>query len=102
MTSELQTLENADQAGTNIGADLFEELLAAFIETVDGATLVSQDRCVDALLDLFNAAPTDVVRSLVASMIDDMRHVSAVRASDLSEGLEELLAAVAVEAAFFA
>lgn len=92
MTSELQTLERADR---------FDSLLTDLAARADGAVLLSQDRCVDRLLDLYNAAPTEVVRRMVSAMIDDIRHVSAVRAADLHAPLDELRAAVAVESAFF-
>jgi hypothetical protein len=108
MTSELQTLDSADRARLAVqpeqtgGPDRFGTLLTEFLEKADGSVLISQDRCVDHLLDLYNTAPTKVVRLMVAAMIDDIRHVSAVRATDLHDPLDELRAAVAVESAFFA
>ncbi len=90
MTSELKPVSNR-----------FETILADLYQRVDGAVLVSQDRCVDHLLDLYNAAPGDVVRLVVSEIIDDMRHLSAIRAVELHDRLDEVMAAVAVEAAFF-
>ena len=90
MTSELQPV-----------SDRFETILADLYQRVDGAVLVSQDRCVDDLLDLYNAAPGEVVRLVVAEIIDDVRHISAIRAVELHDRLDEVAAAVAVESAFF-
>jgi hypothetical protein len=100
MTSELRTLDETDQAEASVAVKRFEQLLGHLTESADGAVLLSQDRCVDSLLDLYNAAPTNVVRLLVAELLDKIRHVSAVRADDLQEGLGELGAAIAVELAF--
>ena len=91
-TSELQTVSD----------HRFGEVLADLYQRVDGAVLVSQDRCVDALLDLYNAASNDVIRLVVADIIDDVRHISAIKASELHDRLDEVTAAVAVESAFFA
>lgn len=91
-TSELQALSN----------QRFDEVLTDLYQRVDGAVLVSQDRCVDSLLDLYNAAHTEVIRLVVAEIIDDVRHISAVKASELHDRLDEVTAAVAVESAFFA
>jgi hypothetical protein len=49
--------------------------------------LVSQDRCVDALLDLYNVAPSTLVRELIGELISDLRFVSAVRAQLLHDDL---------------
>lgn len=61
------------------------------VQTIlDGQVLVSQDRCVDALLDLYNVAPSALVRALIGNLLSDMRFVSAVRARYLAEDLSAL------------
>lgn len=85
-----------NEAGTR-----FDGALAALSEAASAQVLMSQDRCVDALLDLYTAAPTEVVRQLVADVLDDVRHVRAVRCADLVPQLELLAAAAAVEGALF-
>lgn len=79
----------------------FDRALVAMETLVADQVLVSQDRCVDGLLDLYNTAPTNVLRHLVAELIDEIRHVSSVRADELAEALAELSAAASVETAFF-
>jgi len=79
----------------------FDRILRNLDEVTRGQVLISQDRCVDALLDLYNSAPTEVVRSLIASILDEVRHVSAVRADGIKSHIDELAAAAAVESAFF-
>jgi len=79
----------------------FDRNLAEMAGSLEGQLLVSQDRCIDGLLDLYNTAPTEVVRRLVTDIIDDMRHVSAVKTADLQAKLDVLAAAAAVESAFF-
>ncbi len=78
----------------------FTEALTRLERTLDAQILVSQDRCVDGLLDLYNAAPTELIRSLVADILDDIRHLSAVRASTVQGRLMEVTAATSVELAF--
>lgn len=92
MTSQLTTVEETTG---------FDRSLAEMAGTLDDQLLVSQDRCIDGLLDLYNSAPTEVVRRLVAEVIDSIRHLSAVRSADLKAQLDELSAAAAVENAFF-
>jgi hypothetical protein len=77
-----------------------DQALAELAGTLEGNLLVSQERCVDGLLDLYNAVSNDLVRQLVAGMIDEIRHLSAVRAGALRAQLNEVTAALAVELAF--
>lgn len=75
--------------------------IAGLRRLLDGQMLASQDRCVDGLLDLFNAAEgNDTIRAMVTDILDDIRHLSAVRASEMEGRLHEVEAALAVEAAF--
>lgn len=79
----------------------FDQALTALGSALEGQLLISQDRCVDHLLDLFNSAPTDVVRRLVVDVMDSIRHLSAVRTDEIRAELDQLAAAAAVETAFF-
>ena len=67
---------------------------------LDGPALVDQSRCVDGLLDCWNAASSDLVRQLVADLLSDIRHLTAVRATALRGRLAEIHAALEVELAF--
>lgn len=83
------------------GVEPFDRAIADLESLLAGQLLVSQDRCVDGLLDVFNAAAgNDLVRQLVGDILDDIRHVSAVRAEQVSARLGEVVAALAVETAF--
>lgn len=66
---------------------LFDEELDRLHDLLDGQILVSQDRCIDALLDLYNAAPGKLARELIGEMISDIRFVSAVRSQLLRDDL---------------
>ena len=71
--------------------------LARLADLADGQILVSQDRCVDALLDLYNASTVELdVRPVVAAVLGRIRYLSAVRASALSQLAGELLAILAL------
>ncbi|MGF1597870.1 MAG: hypothetical protein ACFCVK_13215 [Acidimicrobiales bacterium] len=82
--------------------DRFGRVLDALIDALADQVLASQDRCVDALLDLYNVAPGPLARQLVVDMLDEIRHLRAVKAEWLLAQLADLGAAVAVEEAFFA
>lgn len=99
MTEHTDSTTTATTVATGPGA-AFCEALTRLERTLDAQILVSQDRCVDGLLDLYNAAPTELIRSLVADIIDDIRHLSAVRASTVQGRLMEVTAATSVELAF--
>ncbi len=79
----------------------FGPALARLRADASDQVLMSQDRCVDALLDLHPTAATEVVRRLVAELLADISQVKAVRCSDLIPRLDELAAAAAVEEALF-
>jgi hypothetical protein len=89
-----------DQVTTTNPTPTIDQALAELATVLDGTVLVSQERCVDALLDLYNAAPNNLVRGLVTDMIDPIRHLSAVRADAILAQLNEVTAALAVELAF--
>ncbi|MEM9135620.1 MAG: hypothetical protein AAF962_15530 [Actinomycetota bacterium] len=69
---------------------LFDAELDRLEELLDGQMLVSQDRCIDALLDVYNAAPGKLARQLVGEMISDIRFVKAVRADTMLDDLAVL------------
>jgi hypothetical protein len=89
-----------DQMTTTNPEPTIDQALEALTAELESNVLMSQDRCVDALLDLYNAAPNDVVRELVAAMIDPIRHLSAVRSDTMLAQIDEVTAARAVERAF--
>lgn len=68
----------------------FGQELAAVQGMLSDQLLVSQDRCVDALLDLHNLAPTPLVRGLIGGLISDIRYVAAVEAQLLSDDLNRV------------
>lgn len=79
---------------------LLTRTLADLHRSLDGAHLVTQARCVDGLLDCYNAASSELVRQLVTDLLSDIRHLSAVRAPAMRARLNEVSAALAVEQAF--
>lgn len=80
--------------------DPFDRALDVLDRSLADQLLVSQDRCIDGLLDLYNAAGNELVRQLVVDILNDVRFLSSVRAADLTERLTEVRAAMAVELAF--
>lgn len=82
-------------------AERFGETISAFMSSLDDQLLVSQYRCVDSLLDLYNTAPSGMIRDLVTDALDDIRHVSSVKAEWMLAKLETMAAAISVESAFF-
>ena len=70
----------------------FDVQLRAVQDMLSGQVLVSQDRCVDGLLDLYNVAPTTMIREMIGELISDIRYVSAVQAQMLGQDLTLLTA----------
>ena len=66
---------------------------------LDDQVVVSQNRWVDHLLDLYNLVGTDDLRREVARTLAEIRTVRSVEACFLYERLLALVAAVAVESA---
>jgi len=79
----------ARQRTTN-NRNRFDQELDAMAEMLDGQLLVSQEQCVDALLDLYNVAPTTLLCELIGEMISDIRYVSAVLVQQLRRDLSTL------------
>ena len=67
--------------------DMFDVELQSLYGLLSAERVISQDRCVDALLDLYNAAPSVLIRELIAEMLSDIRFVSAVRSQLLRDDL---------------
>lgn len=81
-------------------ADSFFEQVDPFLNDLDEGILISQDRCVDRLLDLFNSTESPVIRREIAEVLNDIRHLSAVETSEVRMQVFLLAACAAVEAAF--
>ncbi len=75
---------------------LVERIYAARL-AADGQYVISQDRFVDALLDIWNLCPTDRLRGLVGDALAEVRFQSCVVGSHAGAALDELLGAVLVE-----
>jgi hypothetical protein len=77
-----------------------ERVLHDLTRSLEGQLLISQDRCVDGLLDVYNSAPSDAIRDLATTAMADIQHLSAVRANDMAAALAQIGTALAVDAAF--
>ena len=76
--------------------------LDSMIEAFEGQCLLSQARCVDRLLDLYNLAGDPVVRSIVVFALDEIRQITAVRATEMIDRLRVVAAVAEIEGAFAA
>ena len=94
------TPANSTPANSTPAIDPFDRVLSILERSLQDQVLVSQDRCIDGLLDLYNVAANSLVRQLVVDILNDVRFLSAVRAADLADRLTEVRAAMAVELAF--
>ena len=65
-----------------------------------GSEYLSQARCVDWLLDCFNAAVRPSVRHVVAEMLGDITGVTLVPGRVFSDMLDHVQLALQVDAAF--
>ncbi len=81
----VETLSVTKPAASQIGD--FDHQMQAFQDMLGDQVLVSQDRCVDGLLDLYNVAPTGLLREMIGELISDIRFVSAVQAQVLGDDL---------------
>ena len=82
-------------------SEFFAELDLA-IQEIDDQLVVSQGRCVDRLLDLYNLNADPVVRAAITIAIDDVRRVSAVRADELVGALRLIGSVAEIEGTFAA
>ena len=75
-------------------------LLDAVLTEVAGQQLISQSRCVDWLLDLFNLTEVAGLRDVVAECLAEIRHLNVVRGKDMQAALLLISAAAAIEMVF--
>jgi hypothetical protein len=95
MTTTTMTTPTATELAGTILSEV-DRLLAV----LDGEVLVSQNRWVDHLLDLYNMAPNGDLRREITRTLNEIRNVCSVRASQMRDELLTLAGAVAVESAF--
>ena len=76
------------------------ELLDAALTEVAGQPLISQSRCVDWLLDLFNLTEEAGLRDVVSECLAEIRHLNAVRGQDMQAALMLISTAAAIEMVF--
>lgn len=67
------------------------------LEKVDGQVLVSQNRWVDNLLDLYNLTDFWPLRRVIEETLADMRHLRSIEGSWIRDRLLTMAAAVEVE-----
>lgn len=79
--------------------DSIGDIVDAALVEIEGALLVSQSRCVDLLLDLYNAAPVGTTRHLIEERLSDIRHLNAVGADEVRADLYAVVAIAAAESA---
>ncbi len=80
--------------------DTFSTLAEDAISRLEGQALVSTSRCVDDLLDMWNATLSQSARQVVAETLSDIRHQSAVRAEFLEGRIRLVQLAAAVDGVF--
>ncbi len=80
--------------------DRLSNLVEDIVGNLRGQALVSGSRCVDALLDLWLAAPSASARQILAETLDEVRHLSAVRADFLGHRARLVQLAAAVDSVF--
>jgi hypothetical protein len=92
------TTEADDPArGDATPSDHFVALLDAAFREVGDQVMVTQGRCVDHLLDLFNATRNVVLRRLIIKALESVRSLRVVRAEDIHTALCVVAAAANVE-----
>jgi hypothetical protein len=84
---------------TSINADGIAAIVDAALAAVEGQVLLSQGRCVDVLLDLFNVTTEPSIQVLIGERIDDIRHLRAVEGDEFRADLYAVAAIAAAEAA---
>ena len=84
---------------TELAEEVFAQLDPMF-EKLEGQVLVSQNRWVDHLLDLYNFVQLPAVRRVIEGTISEMRYQGSVEAGWVREQLVMLATAVEVESAF--
>ena len=95
------TINHPTSASTDavLMLDSIGDIVDAALVEIEGALLVSQSRCVDLLLDLYNAAPIGTTRHVIEARLSDIRHLNAVEAAEVRADLYAVLAIAAAESA---
>ncbi len=75
-------------------------VVSRLVEEAEGQVLVSQNRWVDHLLDLYNAADSWSLHQLIEETLSDIRHVRSIEGSWIRDRLATMAAAIEVELAF--
>ncbi len=98
-TSASTALVGVKTAYTALMLDAIGDIVDAALVEIKDALLVSQRRCVDLLLDLYNAAPIGTTRHVIEERLSDIRHLNAVEAEEVRADLYAVLAIAAAESA---
>jgi hypothetical protein len=77
--------------------DRFTTALDEAFDALAGQTFVSQSRCVDHLLDLWNATSNAVLHAVLTAALADIRQVNIVRGDDMHASLSVVAVAANVE-----
>ena len=84
---------------TSINAEGIAAIVDAALADTAGQVLLSQGRCVDLLLDLFNVTSEPSIQVLIGERLEDIRHLRAVLAEEFRADLYAVAAISAAEAA---
>jgi hypothetical protein len=95
----MTTIPTMAPTATELAETVLTEVDRLF-RLLEGQVLVSQNRWVDHLLDLYNIACNVDLRREITESLNEIRNASSVRASQLRDELLRLAGAVAVESAF--
>lgn len=80
--------------------DTLSALVESAVAQAQGQVLLSASRCVDDLLDLWNATLSRSARQIVAETLSEIRHQSAVRAEFMEARIRLVQLAAAVDSVF--
>ena len=83
----------------SINADGIAAIVDTALADIAGQVLLSQGRCVDVLLDLFNVTTEPSIQVLIGERLDDIRHLRAVEADEFRADLYAVAAIAAAESA---
>jgi hypothetical protein len=92
-TVQTTTIEESETTAFVLAALAARRLLA-------DQALLTQSRCVDTLLDLFNLTTEPAVRAVLTGCLGDIRHTWAVSGEAMHRCLDLVLAATDVELAY--
>ena len=84
---------------TELAGEIFAELDPLFAK-LDGQVLVSTNRWIDHLLDLYNFVELAALRRVIGETLSELRYLGSVEAAWVADQLRLLAAAVEVESAF--